>query len=66
MNLYLVEYHLIPARGRQHPLTRRHLIEADSIGSALLLFVDNVAPGHDCTEIRVVDVDSESLTTDTE
>lgn len=55
---YLVELDLIPlyGTGRSFPLTRRHLVEAESISEALQKVDKEFAPGQDCVAIRVIEI----------
>ena len=53
---YVVEWDLIPVRGREHPIKRRMIIETHNIGDALLLAEERIHPGQDCVSFRVHEV----------
>ena len=59
---YVVEMDLIPMEmvGRRYPITRRHLITADSISSALLETDKRFTPGQDCVAIRILEIGNET------
>lgn len=60
MMKYVVEMDLLPLEmtRRKIPITRRVLIEAESISAALLLVEKEFAPGQDCVSIRIFELES--------
>ena len=53
---YVVEMDMLPIMQRQFPITKRFLIEAESICAALLLVEKEYAPGQDCVAVRILEV----------
>lgn len=58
---FLVEYHLLPLAlgGRQFPVARRVIIEAEYMAVAMVKFVHKVNPGQDCDSVRIVEIDED-------
>lgn len=57
---YVVEMELIPCTlmSPKFPTTKRHIIEAESIGEAITIAESRFAPGADCVSFKVSEVTS--------
>lgn len=60
---YVFEYHLLPTEmsGRQFPISRVRIIEAESMSDAMSKFDRLVAPGSDCVKITIIEAGIDAI-----